>query len=451
MMMLHRSLLVRSRQAIAMLALYLSIVFLLMLVNGVFAMAEIALISARKARLLPQAEGGNLGAQAAVELKTDPSRLLSTVQIGVTLIAVLSGTFGQATLGDRLQGALETHSGFLGQYAHPISMALVVVGISYFSLILGELVPKRIALLYPERIACALARITRTIAQIAAPIEWFLSESTEFVLRLVPLRAPAIPPVTDEEISFMLREGAAAGLIPQAETAIVEMALRMGDRRASAVMTPRTQIEWLDLEDPEEENRRKIRDSRHSRFPVVQGGSQHVVGIAQAKDLLGACLAGLPFDLRAATRPPVYLPNTVTVLRVLEVFKASGELMALVVDEYGDLEGLVTPSDILEALVGDIPGSGETDQRVVRRDDETWLIDGMMGLDELKQVLGISRLPGEDADFHTLGGYLMTRLNRIPMEADRVTAGDYCFEIVKMDGRRVDRVLVSPVKGGTRR
>jgi putative hemolysin len=441
----------RFRQAIAMLALQLSIVFLLIAVNGVFAMAEIALVSARKARLLPLAESGNPGAQAAMELKADPSRLLSTVQIGVTLIAVLSGTFGQATLGDRLQGELETHPGLLGHYAHVISMAIVVIGICYFSLILGELVPKRIALLYPEGIAGAMAQLMRAIARVAAPIEWFLSESTDLVLRLIPLRVPAAPPVTDEEISFMVREGAAAGQIPQAETAIVEMALRLGDRRASAVMTPRTQIEWLDLEDPDEENQRKIRDSRYSRFPVVQGGSQQVVGIVQTKDLLGYCLTGQPFDLRAATRAPVYLPNTVTVLRVLEVFKASGEPMALVVDEYGDLEGLVTPSDILEALVGDIPGSAEADQRVVRRDDETWLVDGMMGLDELKQVLGISRLPGEDTDFHTLGGYLMARLNRIPMEADRVTAGDYRFEIVKMDGRRVDRVLVSPVKGRGRR
>jgi putative hemolysin len=249
----------------------------------------------------------------------------------------------------------------------------------------------------------------------------------------------------------MLREGAAAGHIPQAETAIVEMALRLGDRRANTVMTPRTQVEWLDLDDPEEENRGKIRESAYSRFPVVQGGPNHVIGIVQAKELLASCLAGQALDLRAATRPPLYLPNTVTVLRVLEVFKTSGEPMALIVDEYGDLEGLVTPSDILEALVGDIPGSAEADQRVVRREDETWLIDGMVGLDELKQTLGISRLPGEDPDFHTLGGYLMARLNRIPMEADRVTAGDYRFEVVKMAGRRVDRVLVSPIKSRIRR
>jgi len=429
-----------------MLTLHLSIILLLIIVNGFFAMAEIALVAARNARLRPLAEAGNPGAQAALELKADPSRLLSTVQIGVTVIAILSGTFGEATLGDTLQEQLESYQGFLARYAHVISMAVVVIGISYFSLILGELVPKRFALVHPERIAAALGRIMRAIARVGAPIEWFLSASTNLVLRLMPLRSQGTAPVTDEEISFMLREGVATGHIPEAETAIVEMALRLGDRRASAVMTPRTQIESLDLDNPEEENRCKIRDSAYSRFPVVQGGSQQVIGIVQAKDLLIAAFAGQPFDLRVATRPPLYLPNTVTALRVLEAFKTSGEPMALLVDEYGDLEGLVTQSDILEALVGDIPGSADADQRVVRREDGTCLIDGMVGLDELRQVLGVSHLPGEDADFHTLGGYVMARLNRVPMVADRLTAAGYRFEVVKMDGRRVDRVLVSPVK-----
>src|SRR5438552_5425782 len=214
-----------------MLILHLSVVFLLIVLNGVFAMAEIALVSARTARLVPLAQAGNPGAQAAIELKSDPSRLLSTVQIGVTLIAVLSGTFGEATLGDRLQRQLESYPGLIANNAHSISMAVVVIGISYFSLILGELVPKRIALLYPERIAAALARATRAIARAGAPIEWFLSASTDLVLRFLPLRSQGAAPVTDEEINFMLREGTATGHIPQTETAIVEMALRLGDRR----------------------------------------------------------------------------------------------------------------------------------------------------------------------------------------------------------------------------
>jgi putative hemolysin len=427
-----------------MLTLYLAIVLLLILLNGFFAMAEIALVSARPARLQPLAAEGHAGAEAALELKADPSRLLATVQIGITIIAVLLGTFGEATLGERLQDYLAEQGGLLADYAHAISMAAVVIGISFFSLILGELVPKRIAMIYPEGIAAALARFMRAMARIGTPIEWLLSTTTDLLLRLLPLRGEP-PPVTDQEIGFMLREGVAAGHIPQAETAIVEMALRLGDRRVSAVMTPRTQIEFLDLDDPEEELRRHIRDSAYSRFPVVQGGTHQLAGILQVKDLLTATWEGQPFNLRPLLRAPLFLPNTVTVLRALEVFKTSSEPMALVVDEYGDLEGLVTLTDILEALVGELPEAGVTDPRVVKREDGTWLIDGMVGLDELKQVLGVSQLPGEDPDFHTLGGYLMARLNRVPMVADRITAGDWRFEIVEMDGRRVDRVLVVPI------
>ena len=427
-----------------MLTLNIAIVFLLILLNGFFAMAEIALVSARPARLQPMAASGNAGAEAALELKADPSRLLATVQIGITIIAVLLGSFGEATLGEELQEYFEEFAGFLGHYAHAISMAVVVIGISYFSLILGELVPKRIAMIHPERIAAALARFMSALARIGAPIEWLLSTTTDLLLRLLPLRGEPAP-VTDQEIGFMLREGVATGHIPQGETAIVEMALRLGDRRVSAVMTPRTQIEFLDLDDPEEEIRRHIRDSAYSRFPVVQGGTHQLAGIVQVKDLLAATFDGKPFNLRAALRPPLFLPNTVTVLRALEVFKSSGEPMALVVDEYGDLEGLVTLTDILEALVGELPDAGETDPRIVKREDGTWLIDGMVGLDELKQALGVAQLPGEDPDFHTVGGYLMARLNRVPMVADRVSAGDWRFEVVEMDGRRVDRVLVAPV------
>jgi putative hemolysin len=428
-----------------MLLLHLSIILLLILLNGFFAMAAIALVSARPARLQPLVGEGNRGAQAAIELKADPSRLLATVQIGVTLIAVLSGTFGQATLGEPLEAYFTAFPGFIGQYAHVAAMAVVVLGIAYFSLILGELAPKRIALGDAERIASALGRFMRGLAVIGAPIEWLLSASADLVLYLVPMRhEPA--PVTDEEIGFLLREGVATGHIPPAETAIVEMALRLGDRRVSAVMTPRTQIEFLDLDDPADEIRRHIRESAFSRFPVVQGGTHHLAGIVQVKDLYDAALGGAAFDLRAVIRSPLFLPNTVTVLRALEVFKSTGESLALVVDEYGDLEGLVTLHDILQALVGELPGAEDTDPRVVHRDDGSWLFDGMVALDEVKQALRLAQLPGEDPDFHTLGGYLMARLNRVPMVADRVIAGGFRFEVVEMDGRRVDRVLVAPAE-----
>jgi putative hemolysin len=429
-----------------MLALQISIVVLLILVNGFFSLAEMALVSARRARLQPLAGEGNAGAEAALEFKNDLSRLLATVQIGITVIAVLSGTYGQATLGERLQDVLAAEGGAAAPYAHLIAGAVVVIGISYFSLILGELVPKRIALSNPETIAAHIARTMRWIARVAAPLEWLLSTTSDLILRTLPLRKEP-QGVTDEEIAYMLREGAAAGHIPPGEAPIVEMALRLGDRRVSTVMTPRMQLEFLDLDDPDEELRRRIRDSAYSRFPVVEGGTHQLAGIVQVKDLLAAVLAGQPFNLRGALRPPLFVPNTVTVLRALEVFRSSGEPAALVVDEYGDLEGLVTLTDILEALVGDIPGAGETgDPRIVRREDGTLLVDGMIGLDELKQLLGVAHLPSEDADFHTLGGYLMARLNRVPMVADRIAADRWRFEIVEMDGRRVDRVLVAPVR-----
>jgi putative hemolysin len=426
-----------------MLWLHLSIIFLLILLNGFFAMAEIALVSARPARLQPLASGGSAGARAAIELKADPSRLLATVQIGVTVIAVLSGTFGQATLGEPLEDYFASFSGWFSQYAHVAAMAVVVIGIAYFSLILGELVPKRIALSDAEGIASHLARFMRGLSVVGAPIEWLLSASADLILKFIPVRGEPTA-VTDEEIGFLLREGVAAGHIPLAETAIVEMALRLGDRRVSAVMTPRTQIEFLDLDDPIEETRRHIRESDFSRFPVVQGGTHQLVGVVQVKHLLDAVLSEAPFDVRAAVRTPLFLPDTVTVLRALEVFKSTKEALALVVDEYGDLEGLVTLHDILQALVGELPGGTDSDPRVVRREDGSWLFDGMVTLDEVKQALRIARLPGEDADFHTLGGYLMARLNRVPMVADRVLAGGFRFEVVEMDGRRVDRVLVVP-------
>ncbi len=429
-----------------MLLLHLSIVFLLILLNGFFAMAEIALVSARPARLQPLAAEGSGGAAAALELKADPSRLLATVQVGVTVIAILCGTFGEATLGSALEDYLATLPGLLSRYPHAESMTVVVIGISLFSLILGELVPKRVALLDPERIASALARFMRRLSVFGAPIEWMLSATADLILRLVPIRGSAAGAVTDEEIGFMLREGVAAGHIPQAETAIVEMALRLGDRRVSGVMTPRTQIEFIDLNDPVEEIHRQIRDSSYSRFPVLQGGTHALAGIVQVKDLYDAALAGAPFDLRTAMRTPLFLPNTVTVLRALEVFKTTGEALALIVDEYGDLEGLVTLHDILQALVGELSGGTDSDPRVVRRDDGSWLFDGMVALDEVKQALRVGQLLGEDPDFHTLGGYMMARLNRVPAVADEVIAGSYRFEVVEMDGRRVDRVLVVPVE-----
>ncbi len=436
-----------------MLTLQVSIVVLLILMNAVFAMAEMSLVTARRARLQQAAESGHDNARIALELKHDPGRFLSTVQIGITVIGILAGSYGGATLGESFAQYLQTIPGFIGTYAHAISIGTVVIAISYFSLIIGELVPKRIALSRPEAIATSLARFMRVLSRVIAPAEWLLNNSTDLVLRLLPVKLNEQVAVTEEEINLMLQEGAAAGHFHRGETAIAQMALRLGDRRLSAVMTPRPQVEWLNLSDSDEENKKKIVTSERSRFPVIDDDPQAVAGIIQAKDLLIAQLAGRPFDLRAALRPPLYLPSTVTALRALEMLKKSGEPMALVVDEYGDFEGLVTLTDILQALVGDIATPGdETDPPIVTRDDGSWLIDGMVPLDELKDVIGLSKLPGEEgSDFHTLGGFMMAQVNRVPSVGDHFSVEGYRFEVVDMDKRRVDRVLIVPPPGKRRK
>lgn len=428
-----------------MLWLQLAVILLLILLNGFFALAEMAVISARTARLQHAAELGRSGAQVALELKRDPGRFLSTVQVGITVIGVLASVFGGVTLADTIAHRLSAIPGWAA-YSGSISFALVVIVISYLTLIFGELVPKRIALGRPEFIAARLSGVLRTLAQIVGPIKWPLSASSNLVLRLVPSRTAEPAPVTEEEIGLMLREATAAGHFQAAETAIVQMALRLSDRRLGAMMTPRTQVEWLDLTDTDEENRRKVRDSAYSRFPVVEGGSQQVIGVVQVKDLLSAMLAGRPFDIRSAVKPPLYVPDTVTALRALEIFKQRGEPMALVVDEYGDFQGIVTLHDILQTLVGDIAEPGEPgSQAVVRREDGSFLVDGMMPIDEVTDLTGLPELPGEaTGDFHTLGGFMMARINRIPAVGDRVVVNGFSFEVVSMDGRRVDRVLIVP-------
>jgi putative hemolysin len=436
-----------------MLWLQIAFIFLLILLNGFFAMAEMAVVSARKARLQHAAELGREGARVALELKRDPGRFLSTVQIGITVISVLASAFGGATLAETLARYLGRFPGWIGQYATSIGFAAVVILIAYFTLILGELVPKRLALSRPEYIAARLSWLLQIMAWLTAPAERLLSASSNLVLRIIPMRSGEPSPVTEEEITLMLREATAAGHFQAAETAMVQMVFRLGDRRISAVMTPRTQVERLDLTDSEDENRRKIRDSAYSRFPVVEGGPQHVVGIVQVKDLYTAALAGRPFDLRAALGAPLFLPNTVTALRALEIFKKSGAPMALVVDEYGDFEGIVTLHDILQSLVGDIADPTDADsQAVVRRDDGSWLVDGMITADEVRDLTGLPRLPGEDSDdFQTLGGFMMARVGRVPRVGDHIVVDGFRFEVVDMDGRRVDRVLIVPPKPAARR
>jgi putative hemolysin len=428
-----------------MLWLQFAVILLLILLNGFFALAEMAVVSARRVRLQRAADLGLAGAKTALELKRDPGRFLSTVQIGITVIGVFASALGGATFAEAIADYLAPLG--LGTKAGPVSLAIVVALISYLTLILGELVPKRAALSRPEIIARRLSPMLRVMTRLAAPLVWSLAASSNLVLRFLPRGPSESAAVTEEEITIMLREAQAAGNVHAAETAIVQMALRLGDRRVNAVMTPRTQLEWLNLQDTPDENRRKVRDSDYSRFPVFDGGPQQVAGIVQVKDILTAEMTGRSFDLKPLVRPAMFIPETATALRALEMFRKSGEPMVLVVDEFGDLQGAVTLTDILQSLVGDIAEPGEPPSpSIERRPDGSFIVDGMTPLDQVRDLLNLMSAQDDSGDYHTLGGFVMARLHRIPAVGSRVSADGIDYEVIGMDGRRVDRVLITPAK-----
>jgi putative hemolysin len=420
------------------------LLFVLILLNGLFAMAEIALIAARRTWLEAEARGGHRGAQVALKLLDDPGRFLSTVSVAITLIAVSVSTVGGDSFVEPLMVPLSGVD-WLAPYAHTVALGIVVVVISFLSLVLGELVPKRIAVAHPETLAKSVAIPIAWFSRFAHPAERVLSFASSLVLALLPKRTGGVEPVTDEEVTLLMRSGVASGAFAPQETAIVHMALRLDDRRVDAIMTPRTQVEWLDLEDSWDEIRERLKLLNFSRYPVVEGGPENVVGILQVKDLVAKELTGA-VDIRKVMRPPTYVPNTVAALKLLETLKKSGEPMAIVVDEYGSFDGIITLQDILEALVGDIADPEDAEQALVRREDGSWLIDGLTPLDEVKEAIGVHHLPDEDSgDFHTLGGFVMARMKRVPRVADHFEAAGWRFEVVDMDGHRVDRVMAAPI------
>lgn len=420
-------------------------ILVLILLNGVLAMAETAYVTARKARLQYQADAGDQSAHEALELAGNLSKLLSTTQIGITLIGILAGAFGGATLASELADRLAQFD-VLRPYSHAIALGLVVLVVTYLSLVLGELVPKRLALNNPERIASALARPMNWLAQLTAPLVQLLTFSTDLVLKVLGTRPSDEPPITEDEIRVLLEQGTEAGVFEEAEQDMVEGVFRLADRRVGAMMTPRHEIIWLDLEDPIESTRQTIIDSIHSRLPVAVGNLDQVVGIVQAKDLLGQALTDERIDLQAALFPPQYVPESMETLKVLEIFRESGVHIALVIDEFGGLQGLVTLQDIIEGIVGDLPAADEVnDPEIIQRADGSWLMDGSLPVDEFKEILNISDLPLEDHGvFHTLGGFIMTYLGRVPQTSDYFEWSGLHFEVVDMDGFRVDKVLVKP-------
>ena len=423
------------------------VVFLLIVINGIFAMSEIAVVSARKTRLQQWAEEGNARARAALELANNPNQFLSTIQIGITLIGILAGAFGGATIARELAIIL-TNIPWLGPYSHPLSLGLVVLIITYVSLVVGELVPKRLALNNPEGVATAIATPMQLLSQITYPAVHLLGLSTELLLRTLGVKPSTEPPVTEEEIRALIEQGTQAGTFEEAEQEMVERVFRLGDRRVSAVMTPRTEIVWLDREASALEIRRTITESAHSRFLVADGSLDNVLGVVHAKDLLAHILGEQVVNLEATLQQPLYVPESMRALKVLELFKQSGTHIALVIDEYGGIQGLVTPSDILEAIVGDLPEAGEqVEPLAVQRPDGSWLLDGMLPVDEFKDLFDLGELPGEDQGiYQTLAGFVIMQLGRIPAATDYFIWEGLKIEVVDMDGNRVDKVLVTPTR-----
>lgn len=416
---------------------------LLVLVNGVLAMSELAVVSARKARLQEAANHGSASAQAALVLANAPTRFLSTVQVGITLVGVLAGAFGGATLAKNLGDAVANIS-WLAPYSDAIGLGIVVSLITYLSLVVGELVPKQIALRNPERVAILVARPMQGLAWVASPVVRLLSRSTNLLLRALRLPPRNDPPVTEEEIRLLMAEGAEAGVFKLDEQDMVESVFRLDDRRVSALMTPHTEMAWINSEDDAEDIVRLLETTPHAYYPVCEGAIDKPLGIVQAKTLLLIRLKGEPFDLPRQVRPVRFVPENASASRLLDIFRHGGDHAALVIDEYGGIQGLITKHDLLEAIVGDMPAVEDGEQPdAVQRQDGSWLLDGLMPVDDVKDLLAIDCLPGdEQGEYETLAGFVMSRLGAIPRTGELVRWAGWRFEVVDMDGRRVDKILV---------
>jgi putative hemolysin len=419
------------------------IIVFLVVVNGFFAMSELAVVSSRRVRLQQMVEERrSRGARAALALVDDPANFLSAVQIGITLIGILNGAFSGATLAGRVGDWLDTIPA-IAPNGQPVAIALVVVAITYLSLVVGELVPKRIALSNPEAIAAFVARPMWVVAMVTYPMVWLLGRSTSAILRLLGQRGLREQTVTEEEVKSLIAEGTLSGVFEPEEKRMIDAVLRLADRTVRSIMTPRPDIVWLDPADDPARIVAEIRESGHSRLVVSRGDIDEVMGIVHAKDLLDRALQGLPFDLKATMRKPLVVHDGTPVFRLLEMFRETSLHIAVVVDEYGSVEGLVTVTDILSSIAGEFPDAGDTEKAIVRRDDGSWLIDGMTPIDEIEALIGQRDMRG-DSDFQTLAGFILTELGHLPKPADNFTWRRHRFEVVDMDGRRIDKVLIVP-------
>jgi putative hemolysin len=424
--------------------LELTVVVGLILLNGLFAMAEMAIVSSRRIRLQQMAENGSRGALRALALAENPSRFLSGVQVGITLIGILSGAFGGATLGARLGEVLNRYP-ILEPYGDEIAFGAVVVAITYVSLIIGELVPKRIALNKPEIIASTLAGPLQIVVMIARPMVWLLEVTTAAVLALLRIRTDKPDGVTEEEVKLAIAEGTESGVIDEVEEEMIHGVLALADRSVEAVLTPRTDVYWIDLDDEPDTIAREIADCPYSRIVVARGGDiGRPIGIVQKKDLLTDLLAGKPLRIEENVIQPLFVPETLPVLRLLEMFRSANVHIALVVDEYGDFTGVATLHDVLEGIAGDIAQEHEgVATEITKRADGSWLVDGRAPLESLKEELGIEETPG---DYHTAAGLALEKLARIPVEGDSFVIGDWRVEVIDMDGKRIDKLVFIPLE-----
>jgi putative hemolysin len=415
---------------------------LLILLNGVFALAEMAIVSARKPRLKAMADRGNLGAKTALRLLDDPSQLLSTVQIGITAIGVIAGAYGATALSDDFAPVVADLLPSLERYAPAIAFSTVIVLTTFLSLVLGELIPKRIALSAPEPLAALMAPVMAFIETIASPVVWLLRTITEGLVRLLGLHRTRQEDVTEEELQSLIEEGEKAGVIEEEEREMIEGVMRLGDRSVKAIMTPRTEMVWLDPSMPRDDILREIKDSGHSRFPVGAGDADDIIGVVQAKDLLAHLAATGNIDLKAVMHPPVFVPETMPVLKLLESMRGKSVRMVMVSDEYGAVLGIVTAADLLESIAGESAlGEDEGLTPPVLRDDGSWLVDGMTPVDEFEQLVGVRGLD-EDEGYSTVAGLVMHLMRAVPNEGDKAERPPLTFEVLDMDGRRIDKVLV---------
>lgn len=417
----------------------------LILLNGVFAMCEIAVVSSRKVRLQRLAEDGSPGARSALALHNEPSNFLSTVQVGITSVGILSGAIGETALADPLTAWFSQFAP-IEPYSRTLALTLVVIGLTYFSVVVGELVPKRLGLLAPEGIASLVAKPMNLLSAAARPLVWLLSSSSDLLLRLTGARRKEEHPVTDAEIKTLMGQGAESGIFHESEQEIVSNVLRLDEQRVGSIMTHRSDLFLIDLTEPESEIRRLLTDCPYEHVVVCRDGLENIVGILRRVDLLSAALDGAPLDIESRLRAPLYVPESLTTFQLMENLRRARTHIALIVDEYGDLEGVVTLTDVLAAIVGDeLLSDAPEDREFVQREDGSWLIDGGASIDRLRYVLDIDgELPGEEENgFNTVAGFIMHKLERIPAVADHFDWDEFRFEVVDMDKNRIDKVLVA--------